>query len=79
MGQEFFAKGTNVQLGPGLNVMRLPQDGRNFEYVVYPIINHKWCNKNGAIAGFEMYFWSSDPSTLGAGGPNPNTPRNQVV
>ena len=33
MGEEFFAKGANVQLGPGLCVARVPQDGRNFEYV----------------------------------------------
>ena len=32
MGAEFFAKGANVQLGPGLNVARVPNDGRNFEY-----------------------------------------------
>ena len=33
MGAEFRAKGANVQLGPGLNVARLPQEGRNFEYI----------------------------------------------
>lgn len=31
MGAEFFAKGTNVQLGPDLNVARVPSGGRNFE------------------------------------------------
>jgi hypothetical protein len=31
MGVEFFAKGANVQLGPGLCVARVPQNGRNFE------------------------------------------------
>ena len=31
MGEEFRDKGSNVQLGPGLCVSRLPQNGRNFE------------------------------------------------
>ena len=33
MGQEFVGKGANVQLGPGLNLERVPNDGRNFEYL----------------------------------------------
>lgn len=33
MGEEFAAKGSNVQLGPGLNVARVPRNGRNFEYI----------------------------------------------
>jgi len=33
MGLEFFQKGANVQLGPGLNVARVPTCGRNFEYL----------------------------------------------
>ena len=33
MGQEFHGKGANVQLGPGLNVNRIPTGGRNFEYL----------------------------------------------
>ena len=33
MGKEFFAKGSNVQLGPGLCVARVPRNGRNFEYL----------------------------------------------
>eukprot|EP00051_Salpingoeca_urceolata_P028005 m.484425 g.484425 ORF g.484425 m.484425 type:complete len:780 (-) comp23350_c0_seq1:125-2464(-) len=33
MGAEFWAKGANVQLGPGMNVARVPRNGRNFEYV----------------------------------------------
>lgn len=33
MGAEFAAKGANVQLGPGMNVMRTPYCGRTFEYV----------------------------------------------
>jgi beta-glucosidase len=33
MGTEFFEKGTNVQLGPGLCVNRVPNCGRAFEYL----------------------------------------------
>lgn len=33
MGKEFYGKGANVQLGPGLNVNRVPINGRNFEYL----------------------------------------------
>ncbi len=32
MGIEFAGKGANVQLGPGMNVARVPRNGRNFEY-----------------------------------------------
>ena len=33
MGEEFYNKGANVQLGPGLNIARVPLNGRNFEYM----------------------------------------------
>eukprot|EP00040_Diaphanoeca_grandis_P032533 m.197263 g.197263 ORF g.197263 m.197263 type:complete len:787 (-) comp32656_c2_seq1:40-2400(-) len=33
MGEEFYQKGANVQLGPGACVARVPRNGRNFEYV----------------------------------------------
>jgi len=33
MGAEFRAKGSNVQLGPGVCIARVPVNGRNFEYV----------------------------------------------
>lgn len=33
IGKEFFEKGAQVILGPGLNVHRLPKGGRNFEYL----------------------------------------------
>ena len=33
MGDEFHRKGANVQLGPGVCLARLPQNGRNFEYL----------------------------------------------
>ena len=31
MGKEFYNKGANVQLGPGLCLARVPRNGRNFE------------------------------------------------
>ena len=33
MGKEFFGKGSNVQLGPGVCLARVPRNGRNFEYI----------------------------------------------
>ena len=33
LGEEFFDKGSNVLLGPGLNLARVPLNGRNFEYL----------------------------------------------
>ena len=33
LGAEFFKKGANVMLGPGMNVARVPVNGRNFEYM----------------------------------------------
>eukprot|EP00927_Polykrikos_kofoidii_P003166 TRINITY_DN11252_c1_g1_i1.p1 TRINITY_DN11252_c1_g1~~TRINITY_DN11252_c1_g1_i1.p1 ORF type:complete len:812 (+),score=71.68 TRINITY_DN11252_c1_g1_i1:228-2438(+) len=33
MGKEFYGKGANVQLGPGVCIARVPQNGRNFEYI----------------------------------------------
>jgi len=33
MGAEFFQKGSNCILGPGMNVARVPNNGRNFEYM----------------------------------------------
>lgn len=33
MGKEFYGKGANIQLGPGLCVARVPVNGRNFEYL----------------------------------------------
>lgn len=32
MGQEYRGKGVNVQLGPGMNMMRVMRSGRNWEY-----------------------------------------------
>jgi len=33
MGDEFFRKGSNLQLGPGMCIARVPRNGRNFEYI----------------------------------------------
>ena len=33
MGKEFYNKGANVALGPGVNINRVPKNGRNFEYL----------------------------------------------
>jgi beta-glucosidase len=33
MGEEQFAKGANIMLGPGVNLARVPWGGRNFEYL----------------------------------------------
>jgi beta-glucosidase len=33
MGREQYLKGTNVMLGPGVNLARVPWNGRNFEYM----------------------------------------------
>eukprot|EP00322_Chrysochromulina_rotalis_P031894 CAMPEP_0115890084 /NCGR_PEP_ID=MMETSP0287-20121206/33166_1 /TAXON_ID=412157 /ORGANISM="Chrysochromulina rotalis, Strain UIO044" /LENGTH=368 /DNA_ID=CAMNT_0003346839 /DNA_START=111 /DNA_END=1214 /DNA_ORIENTATION=- len=33
MGDEFYRKGANVQLGPGVCVLRVPKNGRAFEYI----------------------------------------------
>ncbi len=32
MGREQYLKGSNIMLGPGVNLARLPWNGRNFEY-----------------------------------------------
>jgi beta-glucosidase len=33
VGQEFFNKGINVMLGPGIEINRVPMNGRNWEYM----------------------------------------------
>jgi beta-glucosidase len=33
MGREYYAKGANLQLGPGLSLARLPNNGRLWEYI----------------------------------------------
>ena len=33
MGEEFWSKGTNIQEGPGVNIARIENNGRTFEYI----------------------------------------------
>lgn len=53
MGVEFFEKGANVQLGPGMNLARVPTGGRNFEYMsgADPFLGYKLTPS--AIAGIQ--------------------------
>ena len=64
MGKEFFAKGANVQLGPGVCLARVPRNGRNFEYLsgedpflghelVQPVI--KGIQDNNVVANAKHY------------------------
>jgi beta-glucosidase len=53
MGKEFKAKGSNVQLGPGLCLARVPRNGRNFEYAAGedPYLGYHLIH--GAISGIQ--------------------------
>ena len=64
MGGEFFGKGANVQLGPGVCVARVPKCGRNFEYLsgedpylgyelVQPVV--QGIQSRGVIANGELH------------------------
>ena len=46
MGTEFKNKGAAVQLAPGLNLMRIAEDGRAFEYISGedPILGYHMAN-----------------------------------
>lgn len=65
MGKEFYGKGANVQLGPGMCLARVPNCGRNFEYIagedpelgrtmVPPVI--KGIQSQGVIGEFDVPF-----------------------
>ena len=65
MGREFVGKGANVFLGPGVNVARVPKNGRNFEYqsgedpylgaqLVVPFVNGM--QSQGVIATVKHYI-----------------------
>ena len=65
MGAEFKGKGAGVQLGPGMNVMRVGVNGRDFEYVsgedpivgatlVEPLI--RGIQSNGILANMKHYI-----------------------
>ena len=53
MGKEFYAKGANVQLGPGMCIARVPKNGRNFEYMSGedPYLGYKLVQ--GAVKGIQ--------------------------
>ena len=53
LGAEFAAKGANVMFGPGLNVQRLPNGGRSFEYGSGedPFLGHELVQ--GEVAGIQ--------------------------
>ena len=65
MGSEFKDKGAGVQLGPGMNVMRVGLNGRDFEYVsgedpmvgaylTGPLV--KGIQSNGILANMKHYI-----------------------
>jgi beta-glucosidase len=67
MGEEFYGKGSNVQLGPGLCVARVPRNGRNFEYLsgedpylgfelAQPVI--KGIQSTGVIANAKVWLFA---------------------
>ena len=75
MGTEFRQKGANVQLGPGLNVARIPQEGRNFEYLSGeeaalgvalgpPVV--EGIQSNGIIATAKHYILNSQENDRGS-------------
>jgi beta-glucosidase len=74
MGQEFFDKGANVQLGPGMCVARVPRNGRNFEYLsgedpvlgvnmVPPVV--KGIQSKGVIANAKHYVNNNQETNRG--------------
>ena len=65
MGKEFKDKGANVQLGPGIGIARVPNAGRNFEYLcgedpylgailAEPVV--KGIQENGIIANAKHFI-----------------------
>ena len=73
MGKEFYAKGANVQLGPGLCLARVPQNGRNFEYAAgedpylgYHLVHGaiKGIQSEGVIANAKHWVWRMGCSGL---------------
>ena len=65
MAQEFWEKGSNIQLGPGMNLARVPQCGRNFEYIsgADPLLGYemtgpviKGIQSQGVIANAKHYL-----------------------
>lgn len=74
MGEEFRGKGANVQLGPGLCLARVPQCGRNFEYLsgedpylgntlVRPVVQA--IQTNGVVATSKHYINNNEETNRG--------------
>jgi len=75
MGKEFRAKGSNVQLGPGLCLARVPRNGRNFEYLsgedpmlgyelVQPVI--RGIQSQGVIANAKHWVLNNQETNRGS-------------
>ena len=75
MGKEFFAKGANIQLGPGACLARVPRNGRNFEYasgedpflgheLIQPVI--KGIQQNNVVANAKHYVNNNQETNRGA-------------
>eukprot|EP01046_Picozoa_sp_COSAG06_P024616 COSAG06_NODE_2017_length_7839_cov_128.027003_8_plen_111_part_00 len=71
MGKEFYNKGSNVQLGPGLCLARVPRNGRNFEYLSGedPMLGYvlsqpaiKGIQSEGVIANAKHYIMNDQAS-----------------
>jgi beta-glucosidase len=60
MGKEFFDKGANVQLGPGLCLARVPRNGRNFECAGPPLRPRSLAGAGSALSR-ARYLSGEDP------------------
>lgn len=76
MGAEFYGKGANVQFGPGVNVARVANGGRSFEYLsgedpflgyelVQPIV--KGVQSQGVVATTKHYMDNNQEGYHGQG------------
>ena len=74
MGKEFYGKGANGQLGPGVCLARVPKNGRNFEYLsgedpflgytlVQPVV--KGIQSQGIIANAKHYALNNQETNRG--------------
>lgn len=75
MGKEFYDKGANIQLGPGLCLARVPVCGRNFEYIsgedpylgytmVQPVI--RGIQSSGVVANAKHWVNNNQEDNRGA-------------
>eukprot|EP00055_Hartaetosiga_balthica_P011579 m.53075 g.53075 ORF g.53075 m.53075 type:complete len:739 (-) comp7652_c0_seq1:124-2340(-) len=75
MGEEFYNKGANVQLGPGMCLARVPVNGRNFEYLAGedPFLGYtlsqptiKGIQSKGVIANAKHYVNNNQETNRGS-------------